>query len=263
MATSCVISLSDDRLKGREKTVVESKICRLLDKLGFMVNGLHLYPSSLDHFPLKNEIKNIDVLVIIGGLGKIDFLKDLGKSIGLQVAKIDDAIEHIQSRIFEVTQDLRKAYSREELKKYDIYSFSLEGAYVLPNSKGILPGFFIKYDKKFIVFLPSDKESIDSILDEGLEYYLRSIAGVKYSTTINMTVSCDNVEVFEEFISDLNKLPVFVDYFGRKGKYNIVIKIFTREASKIDDFIEELKRIKEKFSDKLDIFAPSLKDFGG
>ncbi len=259
MLNASIISLSDTKLNGLRNATTEAMISRLLSKLGFNIIGLHIYPSDLDYFPLKDELDISNLLIVLNGVGKLEILKDLGNSIGLDLVKIDEAFEHIQTRLFESTQDLQKVYSVNELKKYEKYAFCLESSYVLQNEKGLLPGFFIRKDSKFIVILPEEDESIKSILDEGLEYYLRNIAGVSFSTTVNLKFR-GNSDIFRSFIDEMNSLPVYLEYSSTRNRFDVVLKIFSKDPEDIDKFLKKIKDVVEKYSDKADIDASFLKD---
>ena len=252
MLNASIISLSDTKLNGLRNATTEAMISRLLSKLGFNIIGLHIYPSDLDYFPLKDELDISNLLIVLNGVGKLEMLKDLGNSIGLDLVKIDEAFEHIQTRLFESTQDLQKVYSVNELKKYEKYAFCLESSYVLQNEKGLLPGFFI-------VILPEEDESIRSILDEGLEYYLRNIAGVSFSTTVNLKFR-GNSDIFRSFIDEMNSLPVYLEYSSTRDGFDVVLKIFSKDPEGIDKILKKIKDIVEKYSDKADIDASFLKD---
>jgi len=255
LITSVLISLSDRKAKGLERFDAENKLSRLLTALGYDVLGIHILGEQATSLIGRDILEQAKLIMIVGGVGNKILLEKLGNLYGLKIVVNDNALSLIQSRIFEISQDLKKAYSKEELKKYEKYSLTLEGAYVLPNSKGIIPGYFVMVkDKCYIVLLPEDFPSIRSILEEGLEYYLRNITGFQFSTSINIKVEARNDEEVYTLLQALNKMQsIYVDNLCKKKNYEITVKIFSNTPEDLDNLLNRVKDIIADISKKLGI----------
>lgn len=128
-----------------------------------------------------------DVVICIGPSGRRDLMEALGRATGKRVEVSDEALEMVEEYFYRACRE--GAVDNPEISEdRKSYALALEDAYFVPNPLGPAPGQYVELEEKSLVILPSGIEEIREIMEEGLEFYLRSRTGVSYSVRVSYSV---------------------------------------------------------------------------
>ncbi len=132
---------------------------------------------------IRHAIAESDIVIITGGLGPTDddkTIEALQKIFGFTIA-ID---EHSRQRMDIFFRKIGMPMTEKDLKMVEIPA----GVTVLPNEKGLAPGFIIRYNDKSLIALPGVPAEVTDMVDRSVVPYLKTEYGIGSRNALSFKV---------------------------------------------------------------------------